>query len=42
LEAVVTAKREKVAALRFLKRIMKKCGRPRAIVTDGFALILRR
>src|ERR1700728_3375901 len=26
LEAVVTAKRDKAAALRFLKRIIKKCG----------------
>jgi putative transposase len=35
LEAVVTVKRDKAAALKFLKRIMKKCGRPRIIVTDG-------
>ena len=35
LEAVVTAKRDKAAALKLLKRIMKKYGRPRAIVTDG-------
>jgi transposase-like protein len=35
LEAVVTAKRDKAAALRFLKRIIKKCGRARTIVTDG-------
>src|SRR5208337_238780 len=28
LEAVVTAKRDKAAALKFLKRIMKKYGRP--------------
>ena len=34
LEAVVTAKRDKAAALEFLKRIMKKCGQPRKIVTD--------
>jgi putative transposase len=34
LEAVVTAKRDKAAALKFLKRIMKKYGRPRIIVTD--------
>jgi putative transposase len=34
LEAVVTTKRDKVAALKFLKRVMKKCGRPRIIVTD--------
>jgi putative transposase len=35
LEAVVTAKRDKAAALQLLKRIMKKYGRPRKIVTDG-------
>jgi putative transposase len=35
LETVVTAKRDKAAALTFLKRIMKKYGRPRSIVTDG-------
>jgi len=35
LEAVVTARRDKAAALKFLKRIMKKYGPPRKIVTDG-------
>jgi putative transposase len=35
LETVVTAKRDKAAALKFLKRIMKKHGRPRSVVTDG-------
>jgi putative transposase len=35
LETVVTAQRDKVAALRFLKRIMKKYGRPKRVVTDG-------
>jgi putative transposase len=35
LEAVVTAKRDKAAALQLLKRIMKKNGAPRSIVTDG-------
>ena len=35
LESVVTAKRDKTAAVKFLKRIMKKYGRPRQIVTDG-------
>ena len=35
LETVVAAKRDKAAALRFLKRIMKKYGRPRSVVTDG-------
>ena len=34
LEAVVTTKRDKAAALKFLKRVMKKYGRPRIIVTD--------
>ena len=34
LEAVVTSKRNKAAALKLLKRIMKKYGRPRTIVTD--------
>jgi hypothetical protein len=37
LETVVTAKRDKAAALKFLKRIMKKYGRPRNIVTDGLS-----
>jgi len=31
---VVTAKRDKAAAVKLLKRIMKKYGRPRKIVTD--------
>jgi putative transposase len=35
LEAVITAKRDKAAALKFLKRIMKTYGRPQKIVTDG-------
>ena len=35
METVVTAKRDKAAALKFLKRIMKKYGRPRSVVTDG-------
>ena len=35
LESVVTAKRGKAAAVKLLKRIMKKYGRPRQIVTDG-------
>ena len=35
LEAVVTANRDEAAALKLLKRIMKKFGRPRTIVTDG-------
>ena len=35
LEAVVTARRDKTAALKLLKRIMKKYGAPCSIVTDG-------
>jgi len=35
LEAVATARRDKAAALKLLKRIMKKYGAPRSIVTDG-------
>ena len=35
LEAVVTARRDKAAALMLLKRIMKKYGAPRSIVTYG-------
>jgi putative transposase len=35
LETVVTAKRDKAAALTFLKRTMKKYGRPKSVVTDG-------
>jgi putative transposase len=35
LDAVVTTTRDKIAALRFLKRIMKRHGRPLKIVTHG-------
>ena len=35
LDEVFTAKRDKAAAVKLLKRIMKKYGRPRKIVTDG-------
>ena len=35
LEVVVTSKRDKAAALKLLKRMMKKYGRPRSVVTDG-------
>jgi putative transposase len=35
LEAVVPAKRDKTAALKLLKRVMKKYGPQRAVVTDG-------
>ena len=34
LEAVVTSKRNKAAALKLLKRIRKRYGRPQSIVTD--------
>jgi putative transposase len=34
LEAVVTARRDKAAALKLLKRIMKKYGSPCSVVTD--------
>ena len=37
LEAVVTPRRDKAGALNLLKRIMKKYGVPRSIVTDGEA-----
>jgi putative transposase len=35
LEAVVTARRDRAAALKLLRRILKKYGTPRSIVTDG-------
>jgi putative transposase len=35
LEGVVTARRDKGAALKLLKRIMKKYGQRRSVVTDG-------
>jgi putative transposase len=35
LDAVVTATRDKSAALKVLKRLLKRHGRPRQIVTDG-------
>jgi putative transposase len=35
LEMVATAKRDKAGAMKLLKRIMKKYGTPRSIVTDG-------
>ena len=40
LETVVTAKRDKAAALKSLKRIMKKYGRPRIVVIDGLCSYL--
>ena len=35
LESFVTKDRDKVAALKFIKKVMKRHGRTRAIVTDG-------
>ena len=35
LESYVTTTRDKAAALKFIKRAMKRHGRPQAIVTDG-------
>ena len=35
LESYVTKTRDKAAALKFIKKAMKRHGRPRAIVTDG-------
>ena len=35
LESYVTTTRDKAAALKFIKKAMKRHGRPRAIVTDG-------
>ena len=34
LEALVTRRRDKIAALRFLSKAMRRCGRPKATVTD--------
>ena len=41
LETVVTTQRDKHAALKFLKRIMKKYGRPKMVVTDGLCSYVR-
>ncbi len=35
LESYVTTTRDKAAALKFIKKVMKRHGRPEAIVTDG-------
>ena len=35
LESYVTETRDKAAALQFIKKALKRYGRPRAIVTDG-------
>ena len=42
LKLVVTPKRDKAAVLRFLKRIMKKYGQLRSVVTDGLCFIPQR
>jgi putative transposase len=42
LEAVVTAKRDKLAALKFLKRIMRGTADRRRSSPTGFGLIPRR
>ena len=42
LEAVVTARRDKAAALKLLKRIMKRYGQPQKIVTDGLCSYSQR
>ena len=35
LESFVTKDRDKAAALKFIKKAMKRHGQPKAIVTDG-------
>jgi len=35
LESFVTKERDKAAALKFIKKALKRHGRPKAIVTDG-------
>jgi putative transposase len=35
LETYVTKERDKAAALKFIKKVLKRHGRPKAIVTDG-------
>ncbi len=42
LEAVVTAKRDKAAALKFLKRILRVMADRETSSPTGFGLILRR
>jgi putative transposase len=41
LEAVVTTKRDKALATKLLRRIMKKYGSPRSIVTEALSRELR-
>ena len=38
----MTKRRDRMAALKFLKRAMKRYGRPKAIVTDRFDLTAPR
>jgi putative transposase len=38
LEAYVTKKRDRKAALRFIKKAMKRYGRPKTIITDRLRL----
>jgi putative transposase len=42
LETAVTAKRNKAAALKFLKRIINKYDQPQSVVTDGLARTSQR
>ena len=35
LEVLATKKRDKAAALKFMKRAMKRYGKPETVVTDG-------
>lgn len=37
LEAVVTKRRNKAAALKFLRKLTKRCGKAEEVVTDRFA-----
>jgi putative transposase len=41
LEAVVTNRRDKSAALQLLRKLMKRYGRPKAIVTDRLRSVRR-
>ncbi|WP_437342599.1 DDE-type integrase/transposase/recombinase [Ruegeria arenilitoris] len=42
LEAVVTKRRNKAAALKFLRKLMKRHGCAKKVVTDRFAGVVRR
>jgi len=39
LESFVTKARDKAAALKFIKKVLKRHGRPKAIVTDGLRVL---